>query len=249
MNRQIFINLTVAAIVIVVAFTSCKKDDNTKVKLLETITYPDGSYYKYEYDSQNRITKWSRYYASGEISEFTITYSGIELTKMTLPSNWSYEFAKDGNKITIEEKIGSNVYTRTFYLNSSGLLEKLIYEEEVYSYVEYYLYDNGNLVKYTREETWKDGEDIGEKEWTKEFKYDNNKSPLYHCKTPKWFLIWNFSIMGGQNNVTEEKSSETITTNCEYEYDSEGFPVKRISKTSGHMTYSEGIEEFSYITK
>ena len=247
MNRHIFIYFTVAAITVAATYTSCQKDDNdnVKVKLLETMTYPDGSYYKYEYDSQHRIMKWSRYYSNSEFSEFTITYSGNVLTKMTFsPSNHSYEFAKDGNKITNEETIGSTVYTRTIYLNSDGLLEKEIYEEEVYSYIRNYLYDNGNLVKWIWESAWIEGEDKGEENSIREFKYDNNKSPMYHCKTPKWFLIWNFSIMGSQNNVTEEKYSETITT-YEYEYDSEGFPTKRTQINNGVVT--EYVTEYRYM--
>ena len=244
MKRVVLNYLVIVAFVVSATFTSCQKDDNdnVKVKLLETMTYPDGGYYKYEYDSQSRITKWSRYYANGEFSEFTVTYSGNELTKMTFfPSNHSYEFAKDGNKITNEETIGSTVYTRTFYLNSDGLLEKETYDEEVYSYVRNYLYDNENIVKWIWESTWIDGEDIGEENSIREYKYDNNKSPMYNCKTPKWFLIWNFSIMGSQNNVIEEK---TITT-YEYEYDSEGFPTKRTQINNGVLT--EYVTEYRYM--
>jgi len=240
-NAHWFSIFVIGALAIAIAFTSCQKD-NDKVKLLETMTYPDGSYYKYEYDSHYRITKWSLYYSSGDFSEFTITYSGNELTKMTFPSDSrTYEFAKDGNKITNVETIGSTVYTRTFYLNGDGLLEKDTYEEEVYSYVRNYLFDNGNLVKWTWDKTWIDGEDIGEENSSREFKYDKNKSPMYHGKTPKWFLIWNFSIMGSQNNVTEEKSSETITT-YEYEYDNDGFPTKRTQSNNGFVTEYRYIE-------
>jgi hypothetical protein len=63
---------------------------------------------------------------------------------------------------------------------------------------------NGNLVKWTWDKTWIDGEEMGEENSIREFKYDNNKSPMYHCKTPKWFLIWNFSIINGslQNDIS-----------------------------------------------
>ena len=75
MNRQIFIYLTVAAIAVTAAFTSCQKDDNIKVKLLETVTASNGEYGKFEYDSQNRLTKYSRYNSSGELFETrTLTY-------------------------------------------------------------------------------------------------------------------------------------------------------------------------------
>lgn len=226
--------LVVAAIAIAAAFTSCQKDDNDKVKLLETMTYPDGGYYKFEYDSQNRIRKWSQYYANGNFSESMITYIGDELTKLTFPpSNYSYEFAKDGNKITVEEKMKNTDYTRTIYLNSDGLLEKEVNEGEGYYYVTNNLFDNGNLVKW--EHIWIDG-DI-ERKSIREFKYDNNKSPFYHCKTPKWFLNWNFSVKGSPNNVTEENeiSGSWIITN-EYEYDSDGFPTKCTQSNNGFVT-------------
>jgi YD repeat-containing protein len=231
MNRQIFRYLTVAAIAVATTFTSCQKDenDNVKVKLLETMAYPDGGYYKFEYDNQNRITKWTQHYSNGGFSDCTITYSGAELTKMTLSSDWSYEFAKDENKINVEETMRSTGYTRTIYLNSDGLLEKEVNEGEGYYYVTNNLFDNGNLVKW--EHIWIDGDT--ERKSIRDFKYDNNKSPLYHCKTPKWFLNWNFSVMGSPNNVTEE--NETKTTTYEYEYDSEGFPTKR-TQNDGFVT-------------
>ena len=83
MNRQILTNLTVAAIAIAVAFTSCQKDDNDKVKLLETVTEPYGWYHKFEYDNQNRLTKYSRYDSDGVLLEMrTHTYSGNDLVRI-----------------------------------------------------------------------------------------------------------------------------------------------------------------------
>lgn len=231
MNRQIFKYLAVAAIALSAALTSCKKD-NDNVKLLETMTYLSDSYNKYEYDSQKRIAKLSRYLDNGALwVAFTYTYSGAELTKMT-SSNWSCEFVKDGNKITVKEFDD----TYTLDLNSDGLPEKYVKGNDVYTYVENFQYKNGNLVKKTWKRTWNDGENIGEEEGGKEYKYDNNKSPLYYCKTPKWFLIWDSTTMGSLNNVTDEISGTWIIIN-KYEYDSEGFPTKQTASNGAGIEY------------
>ena len=99
MNRQIFINLIIAVIAIMVAFTSCQKDDNDKVKLLESVTEPYGQYHKFEYDSQNRLTKYLRYNSSSELLETrTLTYSGNDLVKAEFNSATLHEYTKAETK-------------------------------------------------------------------------------------------------------------------------------------------------------
>ena len=238
MNRQILTNLTVAAIAIAVAFTSCQKDDNDKVKLLETITEPYGWYRKFEYDSQNRLTKYSRYSSSGELLETrTHTYSGNDLVRITLNSALSYEYTKSGNKIT-------TYGPQTWDLNSDGQLVKYVAEIGGNSQILEYLYQNGNMVKYIYVYNHEAG---GTDNVIDEYKYDDKKSPMYNCTTPHWYLIYSFIdiMISTTNNMTERKWTVDTNTGVEthaYEYDSDGYQTKRIT------TYDNGNKEVTEYT-
>ena len=97
MNRQIFKCLTVVAIAVAATLTSCQKDDNdnVKVKLLETLTGPYGAYDRFEYDSQNRLSKYTRYNSGGELLETrTLTYSGNDLVKTEFNSALLHEYKR-----------------------------------------------------------------------------------------------------------------------------------------------------------
>ena len=241
MNRQIFRYLTVATIAIAVAFTSCQKDDNDKTKLLETVTYPSGEYYKYEYDSQNRITKWSRYNNSGElIQTSTLTYSGNDLVKEVYNSAILYEYTKSGNKIT---SILSSDVVQTWDLNSDGQLVKYVGEIVGNSQVKEYLYQNGNIVEFNYVYNYAEG---GTFEHINEYKYDDKKSPMSNCTTPQWYLIYAFQEISTTNNMTEEKwifDWKIETYEYEYEYDSDGYPTKR---TITHSNGSKAVTEYVY---
>jgi len=241
MNKQIFIYLTVAAITVAATFTSCNKDDYDKVKLLETVTYPYGEYYKYEYDSQNRITKWSRYNSSGElIQTSTLTYSGNDLVQAVYNSNVIFEYTKSGNKIT---STYSGDDSQTWDLNSEGQLVKYVAKIVGNSQVIEYLYQNGNIVKRNYVYTYAEG---GTFETITEYKYDNKKSPMYSCTTPQWYLISSFMDMNSTNNMIEQKwtpASATGTDLYEYEYDSDGYPTKR-TKTINNG--SKEVTEYVY---
>ena len=239
MNRQIFIYLTVAAIAVTAAFTSCQKDDNIKVKLLETVTASNGEYGKFEYDSQNRLTKYSRYNSSGELLETrTLTYSGNDLVKAVFNSAVVYEYTKSGNKITA---IYSSDGAQTWDLNSDGQLVKSALEIIGNYQVIDYLYQNGNLVKYTYVYNYAEG---GTYETINEYKYDNKKSPMYNCTTPQWYLIYSFMDISTTNNMTEEKWSVNSDTYAyTYEYDSDGYPTKRAIT---HSNGSYDVTEYAY---
>ena len=247
MNRQIFIYLTSAAIAIAAAFTSCQKDHNVKVKLLETLTEPYGAYGKFEYDSQNRLTKYSRYNSSGELLETrTLTYSGNDLVKAVFNSASFHEYTKIGNKITA---IYSSDDTQTWDLNSDGLLAKSVLEIVGNSQVIDYQYQKGNIVKYNYVYTYAEG---GTFKTFNEYKYDNKKSPMYSCTTPQWYLIYSFKDISSTNNMTEEKWNVNPNTGAGpyedvykyiYEYDSDGYPTKRtITLNNG----SKEVIEYAY---
>ena len=69
---------------------------------------------------------------------------------------------------------------------------------------------------------------------SREYKYDDKKSPFYSCKNPKWswlIIYQGFSALS-QNNIIEEKYGDSLypeyITKREYVYDSDGYPTKRI---------------------
>jgi len=216
-------------------------NENDKVKLVATMYDSYGmNTYLFEYDSQNRITKIT---ILDSKSKYTLTYSGENLTKvnyegvnilMRIDENqniitWEEEFndelvyVKNGNTITGPDfrENGNAIIS----LNNDGLMTKFVLEEYDYEYT--FKYQGGNVTEMTSEGTGKD-------EITKITKYDNNKSPFYHCKTPKWFFWlffrhWEFLC---QNNPTEANGTFTsdgykYDYQFNYEYDSDAYVTRR----------------------
>jgi hypothetical protein len=249
----VFILLVLAIITVGCTKTIPENDENGTVKLLKTITLYSYRYdetsdkYKFEYDEQNRITK---------ISEFsyltkTLTYEGDDLVQVvTSNSNGNVEmnrYTKSGNTIIQRNIYNGVVSSRTYYtieLDNDGLPVKLEGEEDEKgsNYAETYEYQDGNLTKKMEIAIFPGGTE----RYTRIYYYDNEKSALYHCKTPKWYLIMELNDIGINNNVTYNGVSRSRYT---YEYDITGSPVKRTCQYFGNMTYGEGIEYFTYITK
>ena len=207
--------------------------------MLETITGPYGDYDKFEYDNQNRLTKYSKYDRNGELLETrTLIYSGNDLVKVGFNSDELYDFTKSGNKIT-------TYGPQTWDLNSNGQLSKYVAEIGSNSQVINYLYQNGNIVQFTYVYNYETGDMF---EVNNEYKYDDKKTPMYNCTTPQWYLIYSFMDISTMNNMTERKSSfdtniETVTH--AYEFDSDGYPTKCTTTTSSND--SKEITEFAYI--
>ena len=232
-----------------------------KIKLLETMTniFSDhGDYvYKFEYDEQNRISKISNY-SNGSL-RFTnpLTYSGNDLTEMGfVPENnlnisyYTFEYAKSGNTITvtgtqIRTSSGSTgvISTSTLTLNSDGLPVKEVSNDSETTFQ----YDsNGNVTKCLSNSR------------TEEIKYDDKKSPIYNCKTQKWWLQRYFQEygIGNHNNITEyawtKNDGYGYKNTHTYVYDSDGFPTKATVKQEYIDENIESIEweaTFTYIEK
>ena len=235
MKRVVLNYLVFAAIAISAVCTSCNKE----VQLLETVTYRDGTYEyydMYEYDNQNRITKWSRYEKDGKpIRLETISYSGNDFIKVEFETpeiemNTIIEFTKSANKIIVKtNNIMNNhddIGTATWYLNNDGLPIKYeIMQKDFMGEVSYYVatfqIQDGNVMSFLSKSTRKGTTN----ENSHEFKYDHKKSPLYNCKTQKWWLICKY-YDGFQNNVTEYSLNNELKAEYMYEYDSFGFPIK-----------------------
>jgi len=220
MKKTVFIYLIIAALSISPASAS----NEDLVKLPKTITKSDGSYTKFEYDSQNRITKISRHENFVEKTE-TLTY-GVDGSVKDVKEAFfdgepiTYIITKNGNKITLRSS-GGGEYTNIITIDKDGYPTLMVagYEEsEAWTFP--LEYQNGNLIKrivYTE-----DGE-----EQVINYKYDDKKTPFTNCSTPKWWwwiMWWNHGDdeYCNKNNI--------IFENYIYEYDSDGFPTKRTEK-------------------
>jgi uncharacterized protein (TIGR02145 family) len=221
---------------------------NTPVKLLASMTIKNSSEsttYKFEYDDKDRIIKFL-YGREKPIETSTFTYNingSVKMEGMLYyhdETPFKREFVRSGNKIAVID----NLELDTITVNKDGYIDKSERtrdnegEGDGDPWVRTYKYLGNNLVKLTI---------TGHSSETSvvEYKYDNKKSPFYHGNTPKWvlqhlfFLHWN--DYGLDNNVIEIDYSGDSKSIYEYEYDSDGFPIKRTS--------SNGTTTFTYIGK
>ena len=227
MKRFILSHLVIVVLAVSAAFASGGNDDNNKVQLPETITYLHGNYEKFEYDNQDRITKRTRFNADGTQSSMEMfTYSGEDLVKVG-----SSEYSKSGNKITSNN-------SHLLDLNNDGYFSKLSTPWESYIYELSFQYKDGNITKKTEKysETWDGKTSVGNLvEYT--CKYDQKKSPFYHCKTPKWYMFWIYPSFSGQNNAVED-NYKGGSIKYAYVYDAAGYPIKRTT----NLFDSKGVQ-------
>ena len=242
MKKVVLNYLSIAVVSVSALFMSCS---NEKVQLLESITYGDGSFEKYEYDKENRITKTSQYDKEGILAfSKTVSYSGSDFIKVVMGTGISldyaaiFEFSKNGNKITITfSNDNDDVETVTIDLDKDGFPTKYESMNDSTSSVGSFEVHDGNLTKHSYK--IQDGETL--LEGISEYKYDNQKSPLYHCKTPKWWWI----ISDGrstQNNVIEIFDNHGKKVEYKYEFDKAGYPTKCTAKGNN----GEHISMFKY---
>jgi len=197
------------------------------VKLPETITNSDGNYSRYEYDSNNRITKITMYENNNETSSTTLIYNDNNIIK------WNeYTINKSGNEVNINSGVNPGDYFGRLTLNNDGYPIEITdgwIESEFY--VSSIQYKSGNIVKMIYPSY-----DYDEPPLYCIFTYDEKKSPFINCATPAWWMIKNFSHGYGNNNVIEANYSDGDRFEYLYEYDSDGFPTKRTVKNSGYTT-------------
>ena len=278
---NIFKFISIFFVAFCVIITGCNKEDENKnegvVKLLETMSEGDGYYTTmFEYDSQNRITKVLEY-RDGKLSfTNTVNYNGDEfkITSSYVDDNRDNReqiFRKTGNTITFVNEYEDDDYSSsikwTITINNDGFITKvddIISETDCWSKCETttwtseytFTYQGNNVTKIISVDKYIKNEEVIDYTTTIDYKYDNYKSPMYHCKTPKWLLFTLYDGFGLYNNVTEEKYVRTVydpwnrTTTYKYEYDSDGYPIKRTETSSGSGSIeSEYVTIFTYITK
>jgi len=178
---------------------------------------------------------------------YAITYSGDNFIKSVMTSGLdsafvaTIEYSKSGNKITVTIKSNDrdSIETAIVDLDNDGFPTKYEAKTDAVSSIGFYEIHNGNLTKHSYKVVRVGAMTF---EGSDDCKYDNKKSPFFHCKTPKWWWILSDKCMSAQNNVIEryKNSGEKIEYN--YEFDNAGYPTKCTAKDSN----GESVSEFKY---
>jgi len=140
-----------------------------------------------------------------KMDDITITYAANLITVGT------QKYAINGNTVTVDGK--------SLTLNKDGYIAK-VGDDKTFKY------KNGNL---TKNEYPNPADDVPPTYVVSMDKYDDKKSPLSNCETPKW-LLQELHILGSyhisKNNILEKtlQGRGTTTSVYKYEYDSDGFP-------------------------
>jgi len=206
--------------------------------LLEEIQRKRYSPIKFEYDNQNRIAK---HFVYGFTGEYSVSYVEIfnynaagDLTEVKVEytlnpeENYNITISKTGNKISFINWYHQQV---EFELNEQGLPIKQTSKGDDWIVTTIFIWQNGNIIKADTEE----GSILS---------YDDKKSPFYHCKTPKWALLYWFEFyFCGENNVKTQTATwdNSITTTYNYTYNADGFPATR--------TWGNDMDTYKYKKK
>ena len=271
MKKAVLNYLVIVTLSISVTFTSCNNDDNNDTDnngpLLETITFDNGDFTQLEYDANNRITKVSEH-REEIIDETTFSYIGNDLVKVVSPYS-TMEFTKSGNKITFSGTLNNANIEGTINLNKNGLPTKIEWESlEVDKYddkklyyiqvIQTYEYRSSNLEKTSFDRYYVTRYIIDEPTllpgggnntmhitgFNEYNNYDDNKSPFYYSKTPKWYWIcFNSEFVFGYHNNPTHIYIEGSKSELKYEYNSDWFPIKctRIGENEDIIEYKYKI--------
>jgi hypothetical protein len=181
------------------------------ISIVSTLSAPEEKFQKkFEYDDQNRIVK---IYEGDDFENITtITYNNSD-NDVTVGTT---SFIRRDDIITVTYAGGS-----TATLSSNGEACFLLAGNGSTTYQ----YENCNLIKTVYEPS-------GDVYYNK---FDDKKSPFSSSNTPKWLIQYleNFDKLDAcRNNVIESGAvGSSNPSKSEYEYDSDGFPTKRIQET------------------
>ena len=226
----------------------------SKLKLVETMYIEHDRTYRFEYDSQNRITKITR---AGSPDKYTLSYNGNDLVKINRESvcrithvdehgittyedvntNEDFVYVKNGTKITGPD-IQSGYRTWVISLNNDGLPTKIGHDDDSENDQYTLQYQNGNVTKLMGPYGKDDFNDA---------KYDNKKSPFYHSNTPKWFywvLFGHFEFFCQNNPISYIDPFDGELYTIKYDYDSDGYVIRRFWQDDYASEYD--VFKFTY---
>jgi len=217
-------NIIVATICLAGMMTlpSCKEKiakNEDPVLLLKEIERSDGTRFVFEYDSQDRITKYTEYGDNGQPDWVnTLTYNAQGDLIGYKDNEITVAYTKNGNKISFVDDEGG--YTE-IELDDQAFPVKTTYTWGTwYNATTTFTWQNGNLTKMEMVDEWNKYSEVTSFTYT----YDDKKSPLYYCKTPVWFLSCEgYDITNNKKTWNEGTLDETYV----YTYNKDGFPVTR----------------------
>ena len=241
------------------------------VQLLEN-TYMNGKLFCVnEYDDMNRLVKMNLYNTDypdwGIYRTFTFTYdseSNITSDKITeyghggdVTYTQTNLYSKTGNKIVINNnekvyvELNEELPVKFSWEDSGEDGEGNIHKR---TRLRTYEYQNGNLTSLVVEEEYTINGATSSYDITTSIRtYDENKSPFYYCKTPKWFMVWAAYAYYPdiKNNMLTHQYTSTYnnsTSISTYTYDNVGFPltVKIVNEKDGNI---ENELTYTYIKK
>jgi hypothetical protein len=225
------------------------KEDGTAYKpedvlLLEGVSMESesvsSSLYKFEYDEQDRLTKYfSHVTSTGAVDIIsTLSYNSAgdvaaltrEYTQNPARATTMQTFTKTGDKITVEgdgyDSWGSKYTIKgTIDLNPQGLPVKYVHEETYkdvnpgtgkeeitsYTYENTYGYRDGNMTDRTYGIIHSVNGGGGQPiPYSADITYDDKNAAMYNCKTPKWFLLA-FPLSGTFHSVQNNPLTEVRT--------------------------------------
>jgi len=224
-----------------------------------------------EYDEQNRISKTREeiFNDDGKTVGYWVNQSIIydedkskiivkfQHTTSDTPDNSTTYYIK-GNQIT--QDMSGSIFTRTIDVNSDGQpVRYSLYwpdNDKIMQNTTLFEYRNGNLITQTIKQY--DNMSNSFINFTFTNTHDNNKTPFYHCATPKWLygelqFSWLYRMCFNHNNeLTQHYYENGNLITSEYTYDDAGFPMtqtKMITIVNKDIRNHIETFKFTYIKK
>ena len=239
--KKVTIFLTAAVIIAALGCGGGKQKTHGNGKMLERIEDhgEGGEVTTFEYDGKNRIVK--KY--SDQSPDWTITYRRNGSVKITDDTYWEADFVRKGNTLVNNTWGDNNAGVETITLDKDGYItsiERTNSNNSGWKQVINFQYANGNLIKKVTTNSSNNEPDII---WVEEFKYDNKKSPFWGCQTPRWIIQYLYHWFGINNNIVEHNTNDQdIVVTYQYEYDNDGFPIKRLFHRSSQYGLDSGVD-------
>ena len=212
-----------------------KEEEEEKGLLLKKIWYSDVNYTEFIYNENNDVSKMI---VNGNVFN-VITKNG--LVDKVIRSNYDtlHYFYDSRNRIIKLTDPGIAYEARIFY-NQDNKERAVIYDTDNGDYIDpaliYYTYENNNLVKNRYVD--KNGEIISNYS-----SYDTNPNPFLYSSQALILTYGDFSANNPGRLLTVAGNSES-TSDYVYEYNSEGYPTKRIRISEGDTIY---VYKYEYI--